>query len=377
MSKQNLPIETNKFTPSQSMSLIVSTIIGVGILLLPRTTSKYLHQQGWLVIVLGFLVTLFFTWAISKLIIHIQEQKFALFVVQILSPRKYPWVGKVLGIPLLLVLAVVWLLVSALVSRAFGEVVITAILTNTPLEVLVASMLMVSYYLCMKKEVVVARVNEFLIPMLIIPLLILALLSFQHANAYRLLPLYPVKIQGILPSLAPSIFAFQGYEIILQFSSRYSLKVNYMRANLWGIVIVSVLYLLIVIAGLVVFGYEELQRLTWPTLELVKTVYVPAFIIERMEAIFIGVWVAAIFTTAANYYYAATRLICDLFHIRRGFYVASALAPLLYFAAMYPRNLFDLNAYLDRLSWLWTGIGSLFPVLLLALSSLRKRGEAP
>jgi spore germination protein len=376
MNKQSLPIETDKFTPSQSMSLIISTIIGVGILLLPRTTSKYMFQQGWIAMVIGLIATLFFTWAITKLIAHMRGRIFADYVVQILAPTRYPWIGKAIGFPLLFALAGLWLTLTALVSRAFGEVVITTVLVNTPLEVIVSSMLLVSLYLCMKKEIVVARVNEFLIPVMIIPLLFLAFLSFQNANVYRLMPLFPLEIKGIPKSLMTTIFAYQGYDIILQFASRYSPNVKYMRANLFGIWVVGILYILVVIAGLLVFGHEELQRQTWPTLELVKTVNVPVFILERMEAVFIGVWVAAIFTTAANYYYAATKLICDIFHIRKLFYVALAFAPLLYFVAMHPRNLFDLLAYLDRISWLWFFLGSVLPVILLGLSFLRNRGTA-
>jgi spore germination protein len=376
MNKQNLPIEMDKFTPSQSMSLIVSSIIGFGILVLPRTTSQYLKQQGWITLVIGLFMTLFFTWVITKLITYIRGRVFADYVIQILSPERYPWMGKLMGIPLILALAGVWLAVTALETRAFGAVVITAVLVNTPLEVIIASMLLVCLYLCMKKEIVVARVNEFLIPLIIVPILILALFSLKHGNVYRLLPLFPIETKGFLPSVTTSLFAFLGFDIILPFASRYSPNVRYMRANLLGIAIVGVLYFLIVIAGLVVFGFEELQRLTWPTLELVKTVYVPAFILERLEAIFIGFWVTAIFTTAANYYYAAMKLTCDLFHIQKSYYVALAFLPVLYVIAMYPRNLFDLLAYLERISWIWFFMSIVLPALLLGLSFLRNRGTA-
>ncbi|HEU4965306.1 MAG TPA: GerAB/ArcD/ProY family transporter, partial [Bacilli bacterium] len=46
---------TNKYflTGSQAASLIASTIIGVGVLTLPRTTTQVAHQFGWMSVLLA------------------------------------------------------------------------------------------------------------------------------------------------------------------------------------------------------------------------------------------------------------------------------------------------------------------------------------
>lgn len=344
---------------------------------MPRTTTFYAAQQGWIAVFLGFFVSLAAVWMLTALFVRMQGQKFSDFVIDTLSSRRFPWLGQLLGIPFLLLYVAYWLLAVAMVARTFGEVVVTAVLVETPLEVIVGSMLLVSLYLCFTKDVTVLRVNEFLFPLMVVPLLILGVLPFQNANFTRLLPLVPVETKGILRALMQTIFVYQGYEIILQFASCYSDKVRYMRANLLGIGFVGLVYLLVEIAAIVAFGHEELQRLTWPLLELVKTVNVPGLVLERAEAVFIGVWVAAVFTTAGNWYYAASRLICDMFGVRKHSYVTLPLLPVLYLIAMHPRNQFDLFAALDKISWLGLLIGVGIPLVLLGLTSLNwQRGSA-
>jgi spore germination protein len=252
--------------------------------------------------------------------------------------------------------------------------VVTAVLVETPLEVTVASMLLLTFYFALSKDKVVFRVNEFLFPLMVVPLLILGILAFQKANYTRLLPLAPIETKGILQDLMGTILVYHGYEIILQFSSRFSSETKYMRANLLGIGFVGLVYVLIVIAGIVSFGHEELQRLTWPTLELVKSVNVPGLILERAEAVFIGVWVAAVFTTAGNYFYAATHLISDMLRIRRTYLIAILLAPTIYFIAMHPRNQFDLFAATNRMTWFGITLAQMIPLVLLGLAMWKQRG---
>ncbi|GAX91479.1 GerAB/ArcD/ProY family transporter [Effusibacillus lacus] len=374
MTKPTLPIITDRITQSQSMSLITSTVIGVSVLTLPRMSTEIANQQGWIPIFIGFLLAMAAVWVVTLLSVRMNGQSFANFVARTLGPKKYPVLGKVLGIPLLLAYVGYWLIVTALVARTFGEVVVTAVLLETPLEVIVGSMLALTLYLCLSKDKVVFRVNEFLLPLMVAPLLILGVMAFQKANFTRLMPVFPLETKGILQTVAGTALAFQGYEIILQFASRYDEKVKYVRANMLGMGFVGLVYVLIVIAGIVTFGHEELQRLTWPTLELVKSVNVPGLVLERAEAVFIGVWVAAVFTTAGNCFYAGTRLLCDTFGIRKPQYVAIGLVPVLYLVAMNPRNQFDLFAALNRTSFAGILLAVVIPVALLGLSFFRNSG---
>ena len=81
--------------------------------------------------------------------------------------------GAILGRLLSLLFLVYWFLLTAILVRTFGEMVITAILPNTPLEIIIGIMLLLGAQLAAQDIKVFARIHEILLPLTIIPLLFL------------------------------------------------------------------------------------------------------------------------------------------------------------------------------------------------------------
>lgn len=364
------------FTGSQVMSLITSSIIGVGVLTLPRTVTEKAHQSGWISVILGGLIGVVGLWFILKIAQRFQGKGFISMAQEVLGSAKHPVVGKILIFPIILVFILYWLVTTAGVARTFGEVVVTAVLIRTPLEVVVGSMLLVAFTLVLYDIEVMARVNEALLPIMIIPVLFIAILSFQAADFTRLLPLMSVDWKGILLGTLAAAFTYQGYEILLLFMGNLppDAKKTTMAA-MWGLAVPVLVYVLIVVAGISSFGYEELQKLMWPTLELVKTTEMPGLILERLESAFLGVWVAAVFTTVANFFFTACHTVKSMFGLKTHRYVALVALPALYFMAMWPGNVHQLFLYLDKAAWVGLGLGNLVPMLLLLGAIMRKKGQ--
>jgi spore germination protein len=143
-----------------------------------------------------------------------------------------------------------------------------------------------------------------------------------------------------------------------------------------GIAIPGVIYTLIVIAGISVFGKEELALLAWPTLELVKTTEVPGLILERLESAFLGVWVAAVFTTVGNLYYATALTIKQVFRLKGHRLIACALLPVFYWLSLKPPNIHVLFKYQSIIGYTGGVLAFLLPACLLLLAILRKRGKS-
>ncbi|WP_407649410.1 GerAB/ArcD/ProY family transporter [Brevibacillus composti] len=74
-------------------------------------------------------------------------------------------------------------------------------------------------------------------------------------------------------------------------------------ASSLAILVSGGLYVLIVIASIAIFGAEETKLLLWPTLELARMTSLPAYILERLDILFLAVWVTAVFTTLFSSYY--------------------------------------------------------------------------
>lgn len=281
--------------------------------------------------------------------------------------------ANMLAMPSAITFVLFWILTTAGTARTFGEVVVTAVLVKTPLEVIVWSMLIAGFILVMYDIEVMVRVHETLLPILVIPLLVIAILAFQSAEFIRLMPLFSFDWKGLFIGVMASSFAYQGYE----HAGLYLEHINFRhkesrRAAILGLVYPMMTYVLIVIAGIASFGYEELQRLMWPTLELVKTTEVPGLILERLESAFLGVWVAAVFTTVGSGFFSSCYALKKLMNIRSHRYIAIGLLPVLYFLAMWPDNVHQLFQYLKWVALLGMILNLLTPVILWVLGMVQQ-----
>jgi spore germination protein len=110
-------------------------------------------------------------------------------------------------------------------------------------------------------------------------------------------------------------------------------------------------------------------------LELVKTSEVPGLILERLESAFLGVWVASVFTSVGNMYFAAATIAKQAYKVKSRRWVAVFMLPLLYWFSMLPPSSQKLSEY-QRWNWyLGMIIAYAVPVLLLLLSFARGRSR--
>ncbi|MGG1661865.1 GerAB/ArcD/ProY family transporter [Brevibacillus sp. NRS-1366] len=355
MRKQDVSSQQQTFSLWQLTSLITSTLIGVGVLTLPRTTTSVLLEAGWMSPVFGSVFAFLSIWMIATLSKRFPGMTFIEYSPIVWGTKKNPKMGKWLSLPWIIGYLSFLYSTTAIVARVFGEVVVTSVLLETPLEVIIISMFLLAFILCLHEVEVVARVNELLFPLILFPILFIALASFQKAEWNNILPLFRVSGSSLLEGTYEAIYSFSGYEIMLIYFAYAHENNSKARSGFYGIGIAMVVYTLIVVAGIVVFGYEELQRVTWPTLELVKTTQVPGLILERLESAFLAVWVTAVFTTVANAYYAVMYGLRQLFNKGIVFQrVISAIMFIpLYFIALWPQNIVDIfrvSSYLGMIS---------------------------
>lgn len=357
-------------TMRQSSAIIASTLIGVGVLTLPRETAESVGEGAWLAAIGGALLAMLAMAVIVKLSNRFAGQSIMEYAARILGTAKHPLVGRILGFPLFIALFLFWATSTALVARTFGEVVITTVLTKTPLEVIISTMLITAFIFVMYNEEVLARVNEILLPIIVIPVLVIALSSLQSARLDHLLPLFDGNWTGLLKSIFFTSTSYLGFELMTIFYARTE-PGKRMKGAMIGIAIPGFIYVLIVISGISVFGVDEMRLLAWPTLELVKTTEVPGLILERLESAFLGVWVAAVFTSVGNMYYATAAIFRETFKLRSHRWIAVFLLPCFYWLSLYPPNMQRLFEYQKWSGYLGIVLAFVVPSLLLVLSFIR------
>lgn len=132
-------------------------------------------------------------------------------------------------------------------ARTFGEVVVTAVLPKTPLEVIIGTMIVMGAILTFYEIKVLARFNEIVFPIILIPILIIGVASFQSFRLDNLLPLFTVDWFALLKSAVTTMAVYSGFEIVIFLMAYTQQKEKIVSANVKGIAIPTFLYTLLIV----------------------------------------------------------------------------------------------------------------------------------
>ncbi|MFS8579694.1 MAG: spore germination protein, partial [Novibacillus thermophilus] len=258
------------FTFWQAAAIVPSTLLGVGVLTLPRELALATDSNSFLPMLVSGAFFLFVVWMITKLGQRFSGLTIVGYTQKLLTFAGNQRIGRVLAFPVLAVVGIWWLLSVAAALRIFGEAQRSVVFPDTPLWFIVGTMLFVSALVAANRAEVIARLNEFLLPIIVIPLVLIVILALDNAEWTNLLPLVEMSWGEFWRGVLQSFFAYQGVSVIAVFMASYQQPEKAVRSHFTGIGIMIVVYLMVTMTTMAAFPHQEVERLMWPTLELVK-----------------------------------------------------------------------------------------------------------
>ncbi|ANY71131.1 GerAB/ArcD/ProY family transporter [Paenibacillus ihbetae] len=357
-----------QITVLQASAVTISTIVGVGVLALPLAAVRAADAGAPLVTFLGMLLAFIGLFFMTRLGMRFPNDSYIQYSEVIMGR----WLGMIGSLISILFFAVL----CSLVAREFGEVVVTAVLKNTPLEVTVLVMLLLAAFSSRKNIMSFAYIHLFYSPFMLIPALLIVALSLKNADIINVLPVWGNDPSGIPMGIITLSTVFQGYFIMMMVIPAMSRPEKAMRASIWAMLVTGLLYTLIVIATVGLFGAEETKTLLWPTLELAKATSLPANVLERLDAVFLAVWVTAVFTSLFSCYYFTIYSISKLLKLADQGMLSFFILPILFVLAMLPQSLLELNELNAVISKFGLLITIVYPGMLLVIAKLRKKRGA-
>ncbi|NPV29043.1 MAG: endospore germination permease [Firmicutes bacterium] len=289
-------IEKGRISSRQATFLIANTILATGILFLPALMAREAGQDSWA----SVLIAAFFGLLLGALVVSLGLRFPGKNIVEYASELLGPWGGRALGI----LLALFFFYLNGIIIREFGELLVTAVMPETPLVVFNALLVIMAAYGVYLGLEVFARVNEIIFPFSLLVGLVTLALAVPEMDFFQLQPVLVHSFVHILRG-AGSLFAFFGEGMVF---TMFLPCLRRPEEAHW--VNLQVVFLLVAagvstIAGVIaLFGAEETARLVFPTYELAKTVHLAGFL-ERIESLIVGVWVAAVGLKVMVIYYAA------------------------------------------------------------------------
>lgn len=296
--------EKSRITQGQFMFFIIQSQVGVGILTLPHKLQASAKGGGWISVLIAGLavqVIILILWALCR--------RFPSDTIYGFLPKI---TGKLLG-NLLSFLYIGYFLFSAgTVLAKFSDVVGRWVLLETPRWALLILALLTCMYLAKENLRVIARL--FVISSLtIIVMVALSLSGYVNANFSYIFPITEAGWGNIIKAANEAVFPLVGYEVILVIYPFVEGKSGgKLRAASLGSMVITLFYTFEVFTGLVIFGPAVMPAVSEPLLYMLKGFSFQ--IIQRIDLIFLSVWVFVVSNAIVSWIYMAMVGLGHFFH---------------------------------------------------------------
>lgn len=351
-------------TQRQLFFMIFQSQIGIGLLSLPVSVHKYTQSDGWIsVLIAGFSiqVVIVLLWILlwgfkGKTIYEITVIVFGKFL------------GKIINFFYMLF----FLLVMSLLSLLFADLLKKWILNYTPFSILILLLILTGIYIGKNNLRVLARLYTLATGVIIISI---ALPWFAFSTNIQLAYLFPIGQSGLKNMVIgahDAIVAMIGFELMLMIlpfvegTYKQSLK-NISLANM----MVTLFYGYFSVSCYLIFSPEEIKIVPEPVLYILKAVNFTW--IERLDLIFLSIWIIPMSTSFVTYLYLSSSGAANLFHKGKRKHPVWYLPLIVFLIGLFLSSESGIEQFGKYVSFSSYAFIVLIPLLTLFISIVRKK----
>lgn len=297
-------MEPGKISERQLAFIITTVLITTVIFWMPQLGARAVEQDVWLT---AFIATV---WGIlsALLIIALARRYPGLTLIEYLSLILGKPLGKILG-------AFYWfwfLSVGAVILFEFSLFLNITVMNRTPIAVSIVTVMILSFYAVRSGLEVWARVNEILLPIVVLALLSVLVLPFSSMDFSRLLPLadHPT---GLLIATSINSASWRG-EIILagMFIPALACYRSTPRNLVISVIFIGFILAAVEMASVAVFGGVLTGQKEFPFFSLARMISI-AEIFDRLEVLIVIAWVLGTFFKICAFLYCSTLSAAQVF----------------------------------------------------------------
>jgi len=354
-------------TPVQLATIIISSILGVAMLALPRFVVRGAGFGAPFASLVGVLIAF-----IGLLAIVFLGKRFPQHTVIGYSEKL---LGKAIGRCFSALIIVFFAIVTGLETRQYAEIVAGALMPNTPIQIAIFFMLLLCATTGFQKVATFAYIHFFYMPLIMFPIFLVLIPAFQDIEIYHVTPilgnnptLKEFMSGGIIVTQA--VLSFFVISMVIPFMKEPNKCV---KSGIWGYWIACFFVVFIITMTLAVFGEEELQQSFWPVLVLGRMVHIPAQVLARIDAILLISWIYGTFTTLLSFYFVVVRGVSELFKSEHYRLISLIGFPIMFAIAMFPEDIYEMYDLILQITFYGIFLTIVYPVFLLVVSLLRKK----
>ena len=324
---------SRQITTIRAAAVISSTIIGVGIQSFPRFMIAAGDNSAPFIALTGVII--------SFLIYSVLTSLCQLYPKETLFVFSRRLIGRPLAVFFTAVIMLMFVIQTGLTARQFGDIATTVLYRKTPIEATIFLLLFICLLSSRRNIVKFSYIHAFYLPLIVGSILIMILISMDNITLLNLRPIFMPLNHKFWKGAQIASYLFQSSFVITLLIPFMVKPKQAIRAGALAIFMSGAIYILIVITSLGIFGAEESKLLIYPTLEMARNAAFGQGVFERLDAIFIVLWVISVYTTVYTTYYVSAYLIQNLFALRDQRMASSLLLPVIFAISMFPSNVFD------------------------------------
>lgn len=273
-----------RITTFQLTLLLVTLVGSTAILYASAVSIQEAGQNAWLsMLVPASLYGLLVVWVTTKLPLRFPGLTFGQYTEKLLGT----WLSRLVS--LLYLCYILILLVG--ITREFGNFLSAAFMPETPLVVFNLTLVLLAAFAVAGGIEVIVRMNEFLLPILLLTVFFTFFVLLKEIDLSRLLPVLDEGIWSVFQAGAiPSVF--RGEVFVLMWLVYYLERPQEStKGGAWAVLILALFLALNTAVILAVMGKELAARQVFPSLLVARYASVGTFI-NRTEGLVMVVWVA-------------------------------------------------------------------------------------
>ena len=362
-------IAKGRISSFQMAIVMYPTIISTSLLSVPSITAKYADKDLWIAPIWASLVGFLLVYVLFRLHKLYPGQTFMEYSVSILGIT----MGKLLGF----IYIVFYFINVGIMIREYGEFIMDAFLRQTPIIVVMSSMVIVCAFAVRSGLEVLGRVAQFFVPIVVILLFLIFSLAMPDLDAKNMLPIFE---NGITPSLKAAVPTQTWYSEFFDLGLLIPFLSDREKGLKWGMISVLAVMISMVLCGIIsllLLG-DIVGSFSYPVMLAARYISLADFL-EHLEATAMAVWVLAMFIKISLVYYVLVLMVSQWFQLP-GY--RSIVFTVGYMLVVYSKWVASSREVLNHmlstsLVFFYTTIQVVIPVLLLMIALVRKKWGKP
>ncbi|WP_157796482.1 GerAB/ArcD/ProY family transporter [Bacillus sp. FJAT-45037] len=361
-------LSKSTITPGQMGLFVLQTQVGVGVLSMPYSVfDAGAKTDGWISIILAGFVVQVMIFVFMFLSMKFPKANLYDILIELFGQ----WIGKFL----ILVHVIYFISLGVLILILFSSTLSVWAFPHTPQLIKIGLACFTAYYLAKESVRIIARFHSF-VSILLILIVLLTVTAFTNAEFRYILPIGQAGFSNIATGVKAAMLSLVGFElfIILFAATEGTLKVKVKVATIVNVA-VTLVYTYLAIACYVFFSPDEMAFVPEPILYLIKSF--SFIVLERIDLIFISIWIVAVMTSFVSYLYISSIGVARVMNKKKHAPFTAIIAVICFVLSVSPHNLLTVEKITQIVGNGGLIFSFLIPVTLLLLALVLKRQKKP